>query len=64
MSAAAESLIFTDGGHATNEPHGGPSYHGNTREAQVVARWHDEVHPGSFRFCDQQPCHAIRQVDA
>jgi hypothetical protein len=25
----------------------------------IVERWHNETHPNSFRFCDQQPCHAI-----
>jgi hypothetical protein len=25
----------------------------------IVERWHNETHPNGFRFCDQQPCHAI-----
>jgi hypothetical protein len=25
----------------------------------IVERWHNDTHPGGFRFCDQQPCHAI-----
>jgi len=25
----------------------------------VVESWHNSVHAGGFRVCDQQPCHAI-----
>ena len=25
----------------------------------VVEAWHNQTHPGGFRFCDQQPCHAV-----
>jgi len=30
---------------------------------RVVQRWHDVTHQGAYRFCDQQPCHAVRSVD-
>ena len=26
---------------------------------EIVERWHNDEHSGGFRFCDQQPCHAI-----
>jgi hypothetical protein len=27
---------------------------------RIVENWHNDVHDGGFRVCDQQPCHAIR----
>jgi hypothetical protein len=62
MHPAAESLVVTEGsGHSGRERALG--YHGTSREAQVVARWHDDAHTGAFGSCSEQPCHAIRQVD-
>jgi len=29
----------------------------------IIARWHDENHPGGFGVCDRQPCHAINYAD-
>jgi hypothetical protein len=31
------------------------------RPYQVVEQWHNDNHPGAFRFCDQQPCHALHR---
>jgi len=25
----------------------------------IVAAWHELTHSGGFRFCPEQPCHAI-----
>jgi len=25
----------------------------------IVEAWHSVTHPGGFRFCSEQPCHAI-----
>lgn len=25
----------------------------------IVHAWHDDNHPGVFRLCDKQPCHAL-----
>jgi hypothetical protein len=27
--------------------------------AHIVWLWHNDNHPGTFMFCDRQPCHAI-----
>jgi hypothetical protein len=36
------------------------SDHGDTYGVtRIVENWHNDVHDGVFRFCDQQPCHAI-----
>ena len=29
---------------------------------EVVHEWHDVTHDGVFRFCDQQPCHAVNSL--
>lgn len=29
----------------------------------VVANWHNDVHTGAYRTCQQQPCRAVREVD-
>lgn len=34
-----------------------------TKVLMTVENWHNETHPGTFRFCDKQPCHAISQLD-
>lgn len=31
------------------------------RTLEIVRAWHDDTHPGTFRLCDQQPCHAINR---
>lgn len=36
---------------------------GQSPAGRVVQRWHDVTHEGTFRFCDKQPCHAVRSVD-
>lgn len=28
----------------------------------VLERWHDETHPGSFRFCYERPCREIAGI--
>lgn len=28
----------------------------------VLRRWHDDTHPGPFKFCYEQPCHGMRQA--
>ena len=32
---------------------------GKAATYSIVEYWHNETHPGVFRFCSQQPCHAI-----
>jgi hypothetical protein len=56
MLPAAESLILTPADDVTTAA---------DRVALIVRNWHDTVHPGSWRFCDQQPCDAVRrEVDS
>lgn len=31
----------------------------HTHGTSIVEQWHNEAHPGVFRYCDQQPCHAV-----
>lgn len=39
------------------------NYVTDTRVLGLVEAWHNDVHPGVFRFCDEQPCHAIAHDD-
>lgn len=46
-----------------------PGFHGNhvqpgERTYEIVRAWHNDTHTGTFRFCDQQPCHAINRPPA
>lgn len=36
---------------------------GGSPAAVIVARWHDEAHPGSYKMCQEQPCAAVRFAD-
>lgn len=49
MNPAAESLALMPV----------ESFHEEESAVEVVRRWHDDVHPGAFRFCSEQPCHAV-----
>ena len=39
--------------------HAGAPTYGGLGLYIIVQSWHDEHHAGAFRFCDEQPCHAI-----
>lgn len=55
-SPSAEALALTDANDVTVAvEHDCPA-------ARVVARWHDDVHPGAFATCDLQPCDAVQRV--
>lgn len=29
----------------------------------VIERWHNDTHPGAFRFCDHSPCVELRAIE-
>lgn len=43
--------------------HSNESYYGMSPETSVVCNWHNENHPGSFKFCRKQPCAAVKLVN-
>lgn len=37
--------------------------HGAYTTDDVVENWHDDKHPGAFKHCSEQPCHAVNRLD-
>lgn len=62
MSPAAESLIL-EGENSTDPELSTMPLYGASPAAEVVARWHDDVHLGAFSTCYEQPCMGVRRVD-
>lgn len=64
LSNVAETLILADGAGRLDGGHVGDSqHHILSPAAEIVRRWHNDVHLGAFSTCTEQPCDAVRRVE-